>query len=63
MTEDHRVALVLSVDPDCDPIRGVLTAEDGLAREFVGWLGLATEIERTLRARAGGAYCAGMTVA
>ena len=45
--DDHLVALRLDVDPDAEPIRGVLTAGD--AHAFVGWLGLAAEIERTLR--------------
>jgi hypothetical protein len=49
MTDDRHVALRLDVDPDADPIRGVLTAQDGAAHDFVGWLGLASEIERTLR--------------
>ena len=47
--DDHLVALRLDVDPDAEPIRGVLTAGDGDAHAFVGWLGLAAEIERTLR--------------
>lgn len=49
MAEDHRVALRLDVDPDADPIRGELRAGGGAARAFEGWLGLAEEIERTLR--------------
>lgn len=49
MAEDHRVELRLDVDPEADPIRGELRAEGGAARAFEGWLGLATEIERTLR--------------
>jgi hypothetical protein len=49
MTDDHLVALRLDVDPDAEPIRGLLTAGDGHAHAFVGWLGLAAEIERTLR--------------
>jgi hypothetical protein len=50
MTDDRHVALRLDVVPGADPIRGVLTAQDGAAHAFVGWLGLAAEIERTLRA-------------
>ena len=49
MAEDHRVALRLDVDPDADPIRGELRSGGGAARAFEGWLGLAEEIERTLR--------------
>jgi hypothetical protein len=49
MDDDHLVALRLDVDPGAEPIRGVLTAGDGHAHAFVGWLGLAAEIERTLR--------------
>jgi hypothetical protein len=50
MTDDRHVELRLDVDPDADPIRGVVSAGDGgEAHEFVGWLGLAAEIERTLR--------------
>jgi hypothetical protein len=53
--EDHRfVALRLDVDPVADPIRGRLWVGDGgreAAHEFEGWLGLAEEIERTLRAQ------------
>jgi hypothetical protein len=50
MTDDRHVELRLDVDPDADPIRGVVsTGDGGEAHEFVGWLGLAAEIERTLR--------------
>jgi hypothetical protein len=50
MTDDRHVELRLDVDPDADPIRGVVSAGDGGdAHAFVGWLGLAAEIERTLR--------------
>ena len=49
MTDDHHVALRLDVDPGADPIRGVLTTADGAPHAFEGWLGLAAEIERTLR--------------
>jgi hypothetical protein len=59
MTDDRHVELRLDVDPAADPIRGVVTAADGLAHEFVGWLGLATEIERTLH---GGEESAGEEV-
>jgi hypothetical protein len=55
MTDDHLVALRLDVDPGAEPIRGVLTAQDGSVHTFEGWLGLAAEIERTLRAEPGGA--------
>jgi hypothetical protein len=48
MTHGDRVALGLLLDPSAEPISGELTAPDGDAREFVGWLGLATEIERML---------------
>jgi hypothetical protein len=49
MPDDHHVALRLDVDAEADPIRGVLTTEHGAPRAFEGWLGLAAEIERTLR--------------
>ena len=49
MEEEHRVALRLDVDPRADPIRGELRTAEGDPRAFVGWLGLADAIERTLR--------------
>jgi hypothetical protein len=49
MTDDRHVALRLHVDPTADPIRGVLTTQDGAPHAFVGWLGLAAEIEGALR--------------
>ena len=52
MEDDRLVALRLDVDPLADPIQGRLSAGDGAdAHEFTGWLGLAAEIERTLRER------------
>jgi len=51
MDDERHVELRLDVEPDADPIRGVVSAADGgEAHAFVGWLGLAAEIERTLRA-------------
>jgi hypothetical protein len=56
MEDDRLVALRLDVDPVADPIQGRLSAGDGgEVHEFVGWLGLAKEIERTLRSRGGDA--------
>lgn len=49
MTDDHLVALRLDVSADAEPIRGLLTGADGAPHPFVGWLRLASVIERLLR--------------
>jgi hypothetical protein len=48
MTDDQHLAVRLELDAVADPIRGCITAGDGEAQEFVGWLGLASAIERLL---------------
>ena len=48
MSPPDRITLVLDIEPAADPIRGRLSTPDEEAQEFVGWLGLASAIERLL---------------
>ena len=46
MPDDTSLALRLYLEPNADPIRGRIANEMGEASEFVGWLGLASALER-----------------
>ena len=46
-TVHHPIAIRLLVEPGSDPIEGSLTADDGPAIAFRGWLELASAIERS----------------
>ena len=43
-----RKLLTLEVEPGTDPIQGLVREDDGAAREFVGWLGLAAALEAVI---------------
>jgi hypothetical protein len=43
----HPIAIRLLVEPDSEPIEGSLTADDGPAIAFRGWLELAAAIARS----------------
>jgi hypothetical protein len=49
MARDYPRRLTLDVDPDEDPVRGVVSEGDGMPEPFVGWLGMARALERVLR--------------
>ena len=49
-----RRRLSLEVEPDTNPPVGSLRAERGEAIPFNGWLGLASALDRALRAAPGG---------
>ena len=49
-----RRRLSLEVEPDTDPPVGSLRDERGEAIPFNGWLGLASALDRALRAAPGG---------
>lgn len=46
-------AFRLELDSDADPIRGRLMDEAGPGVDFVGWLGLASALERALDTNGG----------
>ncbi len=48
MAKDDHVLIRLELEPRAEPIRGVISADGVLAREFVGWLGLADALERII---------------
>jgi hypothetical protein len=47
MTSQDHVTVLLHIDPASEPISGRVEASGG-SSEFVGWLGLASVIERAL---------------
>ncbi|UGS37809.1 hypothetical protein DSM104329_04230 [Capillimicrobium parvum] len=51
MLRDYPRRLTLEVDPDADPIRGRVCEGDEMPEPFVGWLGMARALERTLSRR------------
>ena len=53
MVRDYPRRLTLEVDPDEDPIRGRVCEGDEMPEPFVGWLGMARALERTLSRRPG----------
>ena len=49
MARDYPRRLTLDVDPDEDPVRGVVSEGDGMPEPFVGGLGRARALERALK--------------
>jgi hypothetical protein len=50
--ERKRSRIDVEVDATAEPIAGRVRREGGPAREFHGWLGLASELERARRTEA-----------
>jgi hypothetical protein len=50
MTSTAPLKVTLEFRPDADPPRGRIVDHAGQAREFVGWIGLASALEDVLGA-------------
>jgi hypothetical protein len=59
----ERLEARLELDPRADPLVGTITGDDGLERQFCGWMELASAIEawRTGNSAGADAHTAGVT--